>query len=255
MVKLATRSMILQANAELAALNCHIDNVTRHLQSLTERRDLYEQTLLDRITPIRSVPLEILQRIMRMALDIPEDEANALPLSSRERESWDAVETYEPWPLSQVCQLFRYAALSYPRMWSHIRWKSFRNTRSGIERFKTYLNRSASCPLNVEIRGYISDRTFRNEAFDALLQTSERWVALLVEYREAKASSLLMPLRDNLPNLRHLCVMCGKNISFSDPSPFRCAPKPIYLDISVNRKCMDLSGASIASLFPLSDIV
>jgi phosphoribosyl 1,2-cyclic phosphodiesterase len=77
---------------------------------------------------------------------------------------------------------------------------------------KPYLIRSTSCPFQVEIRGYITDMIYRNETFDTLLQTSGRWVSLLLEYEESQTLLLLMPLRDKLPTLQHLFIMCSKNI-------------------------------------------
>jgi hypothetical protein len=136
-------------------------------------------------------------------------------------------------------------------MWSHIRWKSFCNTRSGhgIHCIKTYIIRSTSCPFQVEIRGYITDMIYRNETFDTLfLQTSGRWVSLLAEYEESQTLLLLMPLRDKLPTLQHLFIMCSKNISFLNRYPFRYAPYLKYFSIGADSDCTDLSGASTASL-------
>ncbi|KAI5885890.1 uncharacterized protein SCHCODRAFT_02477270, partial [Schizophyllum commune H4-8] len=202
----STEAAVLAAKVQ--ALQAELAQESVKLKEIQERIRLHSSI----VSPLRSVPAEILQHIFRYTL--PESH-NAL-LSPDEA----------PIILTRVCRVWRVVALSTPELWSsiHIVCTPFdkdmpQRSREIVElrlrAVESWLARSGTCLLDISIRaetevmdiefmpfseGYRYSSTVLS-ALRAIIPHSRRWSQLSIVATMGELKELL-PLRLDLPELQ-----------------------------------------------------
>ncbi|KAI4527315.1 hypothetical protein K525DRAFT_217498, partial [Schizophyllum commune Loenen D] len=194
--------------AKVRALQAQLAQVSAKLDEIQERVRLHSQI----VSPMRSMPAEILQHIFRYTL--PEFH-NAL-LSPDE----------PPVLLTRVCRVWRAVSLDTPELWSsiHIVCTPFdkdmpQRARETVElrlrAVELWLARSGTCLLDISIRaeGEVMDIDFMPfsegyrysstvlHALRVIIPHSRRWSQLSIVATMGELKELL-PLRLDLPKLQ-----------------------------------------------------
>lgn len=134
--------------ADLTRLEVEIERATIHLQQLTNQRDETRAFILSHLTlstPIRKLPMEILQEVFMYCLPPSEREFSGAP---------NGVES--PMVLTRVCAQWRQVALATPRLWDTLlmRFPSFHvkqvSTRK-LQLMEWWLERSKAVPLTLSV--------------------------------------------------------------------------------------------------------
>ncbi|KAL1753500.1 hypothetical protein FB107DRAFT_191142, partial [Schizophyllum commune] len=191
--------------AEVRALQAALTQKSAQLEDVRGRIHLHR----GRLSPLRSLPLEVMQHIFRLALPTTH---NAL-LSPDE----------PPILFTRVCRAWRDVALGTPELWAsiHIVCTPFDSDMSErarevvglrLQAVETWLARSGTWPLDISIRaGKVVPRPVslgRGPSYTstvpsilrAILPHSRRWRDLAVVTRLNEAAELHLPL--DLPQLR-----------------------------------------------------
>ncbi|KAL1664186.1 hypothetical protein EV121DRAFT_166992, partial [Schizophyllum commune] len=192
--------------AEVRALQAALTQKSAQLEDVRGRIHRHRGAL----SPLRSLPLEVLQHIFRLTL--PTTTHNAL-LSPDE----------PPILFTRVCRAWREVALGTPELWAsiHIVCTPFDSDMSErarevvglrLQAVETWLARSGTWPLDISIRaGKVVPRPVslgRGPSYTstvpsilrAILPHSRRWRDLAVVIRLNEAAELHLPL--DLPKLR-----------------------------------------------------
>ncbi|KAJ7772198.1 hypothetical protein B0H16DRAFT_1714409 [Mycena metata] len=180
-----------QGNKRMARISDRINAERQKLMSWDGRYvALYEliKPYRDLISPMRSMPPEILQEIFMACLPT---------------EHYAIMHTSQaPLLFGRVCSSWRSISLSTPTLWSSIHMvPSAIGPLESNDRFtslRTWLHRSGNCPLWISIA--VGDGL--KDIVDTLLAYSRRWVALkLVDYVPYEASAIWSLTPEEVPLL------------------------------------------------------
>ncbi|KAJ6538828.1 hypothetical protein DFH09DRAFT_1176345, partial [Mycena vulgaris] len=161
------------------------------LKAERERLGAYVQAHRALISPVRRIPLDLLQEIFMACLPAHRN----CVMSARE----------SPVLLGRICSSWRAISLSTPRLWARLHIvepaRPFPVTLAfeekltqRLETTKTWLGRSGQCPLSISLAGGVPDEGGRN-FLRALLPFAHRWQHIQVN---------LLPFA--LETLTHLAV-------------------------------------------------
>ncbi|KAF5378783.1 hypothetical protein D9615_006936 [Tricholomella constricta] len=177
--------------------------------------------------PINRIPVELLTHIFFFTLrhyDVPGWQP---PISER----WGPVplsfspsHLSDPMDLAKVCRKWRYVALSTPMLWSSMSiWCD--NMRGHIPLLRTWLERSAACPLTIVLGEpswshnvddwWPQQNAMATEILALLISHAHRWKAIDFRFT-IKIPSILA----NLPADKLKLLECAKVISHPSPSLF-----------------------------------
>lgn len=145
------------------------ETVTRHKIGQATR---FIQQHQGTMSPLRRLPLEILQEILFWAT-----------LHIRAHNRYRTVSEL-PWRLSQVCRHWRGATLSISSLWSFIPTLQLKKSRPATKRQIDYVTelvrRSGKAPLDIYVYSPYYDHK-NHPILDVLLPHSDRWQTLTIE--------------------------------------------------------------------------
>jgi hypothetical protein len=209
----ATDSEVFEIKTLLEKPTSRLEELSTQIQKLSNEQSalfLFVSKHRALISPIRKLPIEILQEIFIACLPTAHN-----PVMSR----WEP-----PVLLTQVCSSWRNVAHITPQLWNsiHIAIPCGENVSSTIvgrhidrrsEAVQEWLSRSAAFPLNISLNCWgISDLDeFYDKIIDTVIRFSERWreIWFLAPYRA------LVPVA-SLPSSK---VPLLKTLSFNCPPP------------------------------------
>jgi hypothetical protein len=195
----------------------HIKDVASHLAELESVLAQYDSTympILPKKPIIQNFPPELLMRIMLIALGIPPEGDEVMPMTLDSKcitfTPWRRAETVDTtnsgaWALSQVCQTWRNAALECSRVWSYVYANFGVDESPSVKLMDLYLARSRSHHLYVRIDSEYPantpDALGKDPALQRLFLTANRWRSVTV-WVNAHEVGTLLSLKGNIPDLR-----------------------------------------------------
>ena len=206
----ATDSEALEIKALLEKPKSRLEELSIQLEKLSNEQSvllLFVSKHRALISPIRKLPIEILQEIFIACLPTAHN-----PVMSR----WES-----PILLTQVCSSWRSVAHATPQLWKAIHvaipcGENFSSTTverhidHRSEAVQEWLTRSAAYPLNISLGRWGSSDLdeFYNKIIDTVIRFSERWkeVWFLAPYRALVPVASLPPSK--VPLLETLSFNC-----------------------------------------------
>ncbi|KAJ7479516.1 hypothetical protein FB451DRAFT_1086115 [Mycena latifolia] len=174
------RAFLVEPIQRLKRLDDEISEVQKALDKLTEERVrllAYVDAHRALISPVRRLPLDIIQEVFLACLPWPRNCAMSA--------------TEAPVLLGRVCSSWRTISLSTPRLWSKLhlvlpgnqshRLASFNSEAKMLQRLQTaetWLNRSGDCPLFISVQSPYDDplpTTTPNFLHQYLIPFASRW--------------------------------------------------------------------------------
>lgn len=214
------------------------ETVTRHKIGQATR---FVQQHRGIISPLRRLPLEILQEIFVWAT-----------LHVRPHNRYRTVSEL-PWRLSQVCRYWRASALSMSSLWSYIPTLQLKKSRPTTKRQVDYvtelLRRSGQTPLDIYIWSPYYDHK-SHPILDILLPHSNRWQMLTIEATPIVIAGL-GAAKGRLALLKYLTLQTPWHRYFDGPS----APLDTF-EIAPQLETVSVSGPFVGEVkLPFSQLV
>ncbi|KAG7086395.1 hypothetical protein E1B28_002350 [Marasmius oreades] len=198
-----------------------LESALRQLRGQQEELRIYAQDHKAILSPARRLFPELWSEIFLWCL--PEHLEHHLARRSAGDNITDVSALDAPLLLTRVCSTWREIALSAPKLWSNIAYTVCRPSasKSQLQRLKTWLSRSGITPLSVVIcRSFFDANNHLDHPYlyipdpipplsdDPVLQfifsQSHRWESAEMILPASESAQALVPLMDNLPNLRRL---------------------------------------------------
>lgn len=175
------------------------------LRSLAAKSDGHREKLsaLNRVLdPLRRFPDEVLQKIFLQCRDI-QDSTHCL------------LTTSDPWRVAQVSRKWRFAALSYPALWSQLHLDlNYTQKPGSVTLLGTYLSRSLTVPLRVKLQ---STRDWGNSFpmfMSHLASSAPRWRSFELIIISSNSPRLSW-MKDQFMNLESLTSKYMGNINYN----------------------------------------
>ncbi|KAJ7271017.1 hypothetical protein C8J57DRAFT_1320454 [Mycena rebaudengoi] len=204
---LVIRSIVLDGEDRMRALDAHILHLQVTLAQLSQRRnETVEHLRVHRaiLSPIRRVPTELVCAIFALA-------------SAQNRVKWGTP----PWRLGFICRSWRHYALSYPLLWSSVTVSCYpcwyeSETQRLLSKLQTQLSRAANASLDIHWSG-VTHNGPDSCLLDLILPHSNRWrnVSFHVNSDNCKLDWLL-PTSGKLDRLETLEVENFGSTTFAD---------------------------------------
>ncbi|KAJ6489059.1 hypothetical protein C8R45DRAFT_251457 [Mycena sanguinolenta] len=206
----AVETWKIQIHAALVSLQLHATGV-----QLTQIRDATTKAVCGyraALHPIRCVPEELICEIFFAVLSSEYDQKSRSRLP-------------QFWRFGHICQSWRRAALSYPRLWPSITFPSL-GTCERSAMLETQLSRSGNTPLDILWEG---DKFVESRLLDSATAHSSRWRVLRLHSRQPlfggseSALDWLRPVAARLTQLERLELVTTSN-TLLVPDVFGAAP-------------------------------
>ena len=208
------RNFILQLDEDISGFNEQIPAMqaktlvlkTRHTQFVQQRK-CYSSLLL----PVRCLPIENFGQIFVYATrDCPRHVLN----------------------LSAVCQLWRYAALSTPILWSTLELAHHTTRRNTDNHIDLWIERARSYPLSLVLRKQDGCLDPVNSALTLI--TNHQWKSITLDSDNRSISSILEKLEfSNLEMLESFSLNPRSCSNLTFPDALRYAPKLKTLSLEI----------------------
>ncbi|KAF8965551.1 hypothetical protein BDZ97DRAFT_1811241 [Flammula alnicola] len=212
------------------------ETVTRHKIGQAARFIHQHKGIL---SPIRRIPLEILQEIFIWATPTVRVHTRWRPISEL------------PWEFAQVSQPWRASALSISMLWNHlpaIQLKRSRaKTRRQVECLNELLRRSGEAPLDI----YIHSSSFEGDThpvIDTLVRHSERWQILSID-STSFAIAAFRPAKGRLSSLKILTLQTHSRSTDAMP------PTLDMFEVAPQLRAVYMSGHLPDLKLPFSQLV
>ncbi|KAH6905577.1 hypothetical protein BKA70DRAFT_1291622 [Coprinopsis sp. MPI-PUGE-AT-0042] len=153
------------------------------------------------LSPIYALPNELLCRMFL------ECRGQWMQIDDKGCPTWTAV--------TQVCDVWRTAALEYPQLWSGI------DPDMNLYWMKTFISRAKGASLSLRISQKL-DVKFSNEKLrllSGILRDQQRLERVIIEMRGDELHGLLTNLTERMPNLIHFGLHKPLSDDFQLPSP------------------------------------
>ncbi|KAJ7196123.1 hypothetical protein GGX14DRAFT_673978 [Mycena pura] len=201
------KALLVEPVLRLKRLDDEIAEMQRAIDKLTEERNrvaAYISAHKALLSPVRSLPLDIIQEIFGACL--PTDRNCVMSTSEA------------PVLLGRICSSWRAISLSTPSLWASIHIAEstsppttnmpsiiFQKTMDRIEIIKTWLSRSGHCPLSISLRS--SSEWTMAPFMEAILSFAHRWqhIRLAVSRVALEVLGRLTPT--DVPILRSLWLI------------------------------------------------
>ncbi|KAF5372954.1 hypothetical protein D9758_001577 [Tetrapyrgos nigripes] len=204
----AIQKVCTEYSQDLEQMNAQIQRLESMLLSITQKRDALQckvSSLKSIISPLRSLPVEILQRVFQNCL-----------------ESFPTISTQEsPLLLTRICSRWRSVAINTPELWAAIHvvvpkavhalephGAKYAGIREGLQSF---LSQSGSLPLSISLQSatdgvYQNDTEETTRTLELLMPFHRRWKYL--NFRVSLVS--LVPLQylrgEDVPSLETVTI-------------------------------------------------
>lgn len=164
--------------------------------------DVTSRTIANKVTPIYSLPSELLAKIFKLGQNLQWEDDNEIagsPISHLAYHSYEVLVTH-------VSSHFREVAIGTPQLWSDITI----SPRISSAELETYLVRTSGCALNVRIETGLS--VPMNPPMIAQIETilihSNRYRQLVINCVFESSAQLIVQRfsRVAMPNLKHLSI-------------------------------------------------
>ncbi|KAF7357629.1 F-box domain-containing protein [Mycena sanguinolenta] len=207
-----------------------ISSLDSQIKSLVEIRDRERAcvaALRYLISPIHTLPVELLIEIFKLSID-------------------DVTHIEDAFRISQVCSHWRRTAHNSPRLWTRPLevdvGKSKKSTRAYADGLKTWLGRSAPLPLDITL--LLDSTGVSRRILEEVLRISLRWRALLFDWEgyEPPPLSLVSRLAEcRLDSLEELDLgrdAIVRDIDIPDLPSFAAAPNLQVLTICIESNAL-----------------
>ncbi|KAF7375617.1 hypothetical protein MSAN_00450500 [Mycena sanguinolenta] len=207
-------SILKSTLARLAAVEAWDTQIHSALAQLTRIHDATAKTVCDYravLHPVRCVPEELICEIFVQVLWSECANNSRLP---------------QPWHLGHICQSWRRAALSYPRLWTSITFPSL-GTCERSAMMETQLSRSGNTPLDILWEG---DKFVESRMLESVATHSNRWRVLRLHSHQPlfggseRALDWLRPVSGRLAQLERLELVTASS-TLLVPHVFAAAPE------------------------------
>nr|GAT45247.1 predicted protein [Mycena chlorophos] len=214
------RDIIATCAAELEAYDVAISVAQETLTRLLSEREMmqrYSHVARSVLSPVRSLPAELLVKIFVLVRDGAEAQA-AEDVIDRFFHAGDALANEPVMTLAGVCSQWRAVALGSPELWTtlYANITPFHNPHQ-VGLLTEALQRSAPLPLTVYLRSAYKDV---DDTLQILLQQSPRWKTVFVSTVRDNFE-VLQAISGNLPLLERLSFDGGLCVPNVEDEPAR----------------------------------
>jgi hypothetical protein len=210
---------LCKSRIELSELDLEIYEWERRLKWLREWRERCRDAIRRHeavLSPVRRLPIELISQIMLSALSIsrPSFREDGRPIN-RHDDYCCAKNEWGVQSLALVCTDWREAAVTCPRIWSHI---LFCPKYSTPEQLQMYINHAGSVPLTFtqcEVYAHHGRRNTHREEIKELskaqiicISSSSTWTSasLYIDIDDANSVEYALCLKGKLQSLQHLIL-------------------------------------------------
>ena len=168
----------------------------------TVARDLADLKRI--LRPVRRLPIEVLQHVFVLARDtgLVQTDADGPYFSPN---SLSLTAATAPWNVSQVCQLWRKAAVGHPQLWAHVGLDFVHASAIPSQGFwnllGTQISRACAGPLFVSIT---ASQPLPSMLAPFCMTSAARWKHIKIHAPEAALNIELAPLQSFLQDVEEL---------------------------------------------------
>ncbi|PBK95181.1 hypothetical protein ARMGADRAFT_1011065 [Armillaria gallica] len=204
----------LSLKAQIAAVSQRMNVLRQERARITEA--VRESRNL--LSPVRRLPLEILNHIFLDTIDFPVARVQIVREEGEEPTEWDGDWEFMPtesslWSITGVSKTWRSVSLSSPRLWSYVNiiiTESNFKDHSYIRQLGRQLDRSGKYPLSISICRIVKEFAPQDlpPQLVAILFSFSSCIRELYLYLTSSMLSQMSDMRLSLPSLEYLTLLC-----------------------------------------------